>query len=391
MIRVLGIESSCDDTGAAIVVGAPQDEGSTQILSNIIITQKTEHAIYQGVVPEIASRSHMKNLKTAVEMALSEAKMQMSDIDVIAATCGPGLIGGVMVGTMFGKALASVLKKPFIAVNHLEGHVLTARLTHRVEYPYLLLLASGGHCQYVAALGLGEYKILGQTMDDALGEAFDKVAKMMGLGFPGGPEIEERAKLGDDSRFAFPQPMINSQNCDMSFSGLKTAVKLKVDELYRHGEEALGRRGHPAFLSSQDVADVAASFQKTVGKIIYKKTGFAINEYEKLINVISHSEDVIPRLDRGIKKTKLDCPGPAPGNDSPKTIVVAGGVAANESLRAILQKVALERAYNFVAPPIKLCTDNAAMIAFAGLERFNSGIMNDIGFKPRARWSLEEL
>ena len=355
MIRVLGIESSCDDTGAAILSAPHADDGSPQILSNIIITQKTEHAIYQGVVPEIASRSHMKNLKTAVEMALSEAKMQMSDIDVIAATCGPGLIGGVMVGTMFGKALASVLKKPFIAVNHLEGHVLTARLTHRIEYPYLLLLASGGHCQYVAALGLGEYKILGQTMDDALGEAFDKVAKMMGLGFPGGPEIEERVKLGDDSRFTFPQPMINSQNCDMSFSGLKTAVKLKVDELLCHSREG----GNLSFLTEQDIADVAASFQKTVGKIIYKKTGFAIKEYEKIANG--------------------------------KRLVVAGGVAANESLRAILQKVSLEHAYNFVAPPIKLCTDNAAMIAFAGLERFNSGIMNDIGFKPRARWSLEEL
>ena len=337
--RVLGIESSCDDTGVAII------DSNLHILSNIIISQKNEHEIFQGVVPEIAARSHMKNLKKALEVALSEAKMNIKEIDVIAATCGPGLIGGVIVGAMFGKAMSSVLKKPFIAVNHLEGHALTARLTNQIEYPYLLLLASGGHCQYVAVLGLGQYKILGQTLDDALGEAFDKVAKMMGLGFPGGPEIEKKAMMGNENRFAFSSPMINRKNCDMSFSGLKTAVRMAIEQL--------------GSLSEQDICDVAASFQKVVSNIIYKKTKYAINEYEKT----------------------------ADG----KILVVAGGVAANIALRSTLGLVAKECLYHFVAPPIKLCTDNAAMIAFAGLERFNAGIINDVGFKPRARWSLEDL
>jgi N6-L-threonylcarbamoyladenine synthase len=338
-IRVLGIESSCDDTAVAIV------DSKGCILSSIIISQKNEHEIFQGVVPEIAARSHMKNLKKAMEVALSESNLNIKELDVISATCGPGLIGGVIVGAMFAKAISSVLKKPFIAVNHLEGHALTARLTNQIDYPYLLLLASGGHCQYVAVLDLGKYKILGQTLDDAIGEAFDKVAKMMNLGFPGGPEIEKKAMLGDKNRFVFPLPMIDRKNCDMSFSGLKTAARLTIEKL--------------GTLSEQDICDVAASFQKAVSNIIYKKTKYAINEYEKIA--------------------------------SGKTLVVAGGVAANGVLRSTLELVAQEYLYNFVAPPIKLCTDNAAMIAFAGLERFNAGIISDVSFKPRARWSLEDL
>ncbi len=338
-IRVLGVESSCDDTAVAII------DSNLQIISNVIISQKNEHEIFQGVVPEIAARSHMKNLKKAMEVALSQAKMNIKELDVISATCGPGLIGGVIVGAMFAKTIASVLAKPFIAVNHLEGHALTARLTNQIDYPYLLLLASGGHCQYVAVLALGKYKILGQTLDDAMGEAFDKVAKMMNLGFPGGPEIEKKALLGDENRFLFPLPIIDRKNCDMSFSGLKTAVRLTIERL-------------PNF-SEQDICDVAASFQKAISNIIYKKTKYAINEYEKI----------------------------ATG----KNLVVAGGVAANSVLRSTLELVSQEYLYNFVAPPIKLCTDNAAMIAFAGLERFNSGTIDDVSFKPRARWSLEEL
>lgn len=338
-IRVLGIESSCDDTGVAII------DSNLRILSNVIISQKNEQEMFQGVVPEIAARSHMKNLKKAMEVALSEANMNIKELDVISATCGPGLIGGVIVGAMFAKAISSVLKKPFIAVNHLEGHALTARLTNQIKYPYLLLLASGGHCQYVAVLGLGKYKILGQTLDDAIGEAFDKVAKMMDLGFPGGPEIEKKATLGDENRFVFPLPMIDRKNCDMSFSGLKTAARLTIEKL--------------GTLSDQDICDVAASFQKAVSNIIYKKTKYAINEYEKIA--------------------------------SGKTLVMAGGVASNEVLRSAIRLLAQECLYHFVAPPIKLCTDNAAMIAFAGLERFSAGIINDVSFKPRARWSLEDL
>ncbi len=338
-IKVLGIESSCDDTGVAIIDSGPH------VLSNVIISQQNEHEVFQGVVPEIAARSHMKNLKKALNIALAEAKMDLKEIDVIAATAGPGLIGGVIVGVMFAKSISSVLKKPFIAVNHLEGHALTVKLTNKIEYPYLLLLASGGHCQYVAVLALGKYKILGQTLDDAMGEAFDKVAKMMNLGFPGGPEIEKKAKNGNENRFKLPLPMINYKNCDMSFSGLKTAVRLIIEKL--------------TVLSEEDICDIAASFQKAVSNIIYKKTKYAINEYEKI----------------------------AKG----RVLVVAGGVAANESLRSVLALVAEENSYHFVAPPIKLCTDNAAMIAFAGLERFSAGIVNDVSFKPKARWSLEDL
>lgn len=347
MLKILGIESSCDDTGVAII------DSQFNILANIVISQKSEHSLYQGVVPEIASRSHMRNIKQAVELAFSEAKMKICDIDAIAATCGPGLIGGVIVGAMFAKSIASVLGKPFVAVNHLEGHTLTARLTNQINYPYLLLLASGGHCQYVKVLDLGKYRILGQTLDDAIGEAFDKVAKMMNLGFPGGPEIEKNAKLGDENRFSFPKPLINRMDCDMSFSGLKTAVRMKIQEL---GQDKL---------SNQDIYDISASFQRTVSDIIYKKTKFAIEEYEKDNFCYNQSR--------------------------PKTLVVAGGVAANETIRLALKQVADEHEYNFVAPPVKLCTDNAAMIAFAGLERFKNGMINSINFRPRARWSLEEL
>lgn len=346
-IRVLGIESSCDDTGVAVI------DQHRKILANIVISQKNEHELFQGVVPEIAARSHMENLKRAVNLALSDSGLVFGDIDVIAATCGPGLIGGLIVGSMFAKAVASVLKKPFIAVNHLEGHALTVRLTNDLPYPYLLLLASGGHCQYVAVLGLGMYKVLGTSVDDAIGEAFDKVARMLGLGFPGGPEVEKKALTGNENRFDFPLPMIGSKDCNMSFSGLKTAVNLKVQQLQQAN-----------MLLEQDICDIAASFQKTVSDIIYKKTKYAIDKYEK---IASNKESNF------------------------RSLVVSGGVAANNTLRKSLARLAEECSYNFVAPPIKLCTDNAAMIAFAGLERFCAGKIDQVNFKPRARWSLEDL
>lgn len=343
-IKVLGIESSCDDTGVAIVTS------QKDILSNIIISQNTEHQLYKGVVPEIAARSHMQNLRQATIASLDKANIDLAGIDAIAATSGPGLIGGVIVGSMFGRSLASVLKKPFIAINHLEGHALTARLTNSLSYPYLLLLVSGGHCQFVVVRGLGKYKIIGRTIDDAVGEAFDKVAKMLGLSFPGGPEIEKIAKLGDPRKYDLPKPIINQQDCNMSFSGLKTAVRLLITSLES--------------LTSQDIYDIAASFQHTVGEVLATKTLKAIKMYEEFLGSCLFGE---------------------------KKIVVAGGVASNQYLRKILQLKAAGQGYEFIAPPMKLCTDNAAMIAYAGLERLEAGLVNNLDFCPRARWSLEEI
>lgn len=342
-IKVLGLESSCDDTSVSIV------DSEHNILSNIVISQNQEHMPYKGVVPEIASRSHLANMQKALDMCLVESKVKLEDIDAIAATSGPGLIGGVIVGSMFGKSISSVLKKPFIAINHLEGHALTACLTNKVKFPYLLLLVSGGHCQFIAVKNLGQYEILGQTLDDAMGEAFDKVAKMMDLGFPGGPIIEKMASKGDKNRFIFPAPILNQKNSNMSFSGLKTAVRLKIEELCKSSKVGL---------SAQDKYDIAASFQKTVCQIAVKKTKYAIDQYEKI------------------------CDG--------TRLVIAGGVAANKQIRSSLNLLSDKVGYDFVAPPIKLCTDNAAMIAFAGLERFKAGIINGMDFKPVARWSLSE-
>lgn len=340
MSIILGIESSCDDTGIAII-----DSGKN-ILANIVISQNREHEQFQGVVPEIAARAHINNIETAIHSALAKANIQLQDIDAIAATSGPGLIGGVIVGCMVGKALASVLRKPFIAVNHLEGHALTARLTSNdAEYPFLLLLVSGGHCQFIAVKGLSNYQILGQTIDDAVGEAFDKVAKMMSLPFPGGPEIERLALSGNMLRFTFPKPLINSNDCNMSFSGLKTAVKLQLEELKP--------------LTKHDACDIAASFQYVVGEVLAAKTLKAIEIYETI------------------------CQG--------NRLVIAGGVAANQYLKQILKHKVVAKSYSLSTPPINLCTDNAAMIAYAGLERLQAGLVSQLNFCPKARWSLEEL
>ncbi len=338
---VLGIESSCDDSCASIV----SENG--KILSNVVISQNKEHEIFGGVVPEIASRSHLNNIESAVARALAEASVDLRDLDAVASTCGPGLIGGLIVGCMFGKTLSSVLKKPFIAINHLEGHALIAKLTEKIDYPYLLLSVSGGHCQFVSVKSLGEYSVLGATLDDAAGEAFDKVAKLMELGFPGGPEIEKRAISGDKFKYNFPKPTIGRKDCDMSFSGLKTAVRLQIEKMQN--------------LSEQDISDLSASFQYTVGEVLAAKTSEAINIYEKT-------------LDR---------------EATDRVFVLAGGVAANKYLRGILSSACTERNYRFVAPDLNLCTDNAAMIAYAGLERLKAGLIDDLSFAPRARWPVE--
>ena len=346
--KILGIEASCDDTAAAVICSSPQPS----ILSNIVQSQMQEHELYRGVVPEIAARSHLQAIKQVVDRALTDANTEMAEISAIAATSGPGLIGGVIVGCMYGKALASALNKPFIAINHLEGHALTAQLTDQVTFPYLLLLISGGHCQFIAVKELGEYQIIGQTLDDAVGEAFDKVAKMMGLGFPGGPIIEQLALKGDPDKYQFPRPLCYKKNTDMSFSGLKTAVSLKIQDLAQSNKR----------LSEQDKCDIAASFQKTICDILSIKIKYAIEKYELL----------------------------AFSGESRK-IVIAGGAGANKQIRRSIEKVTKDYKYKFIAPPIGLCTDNAAMIGFAGLLRFKRGIIDGISFKPRARWSIEDL
>ncbi|MFY9589792.1 tRNA (adenosine(37)-N6)-threonylcarbamoyltransferase complex transferase subunit TsaD [Rickettsia endosymbiont of Halotydeus destructor] len=377
---MLGIESSCDDTAVAIVTS------NHKILADIVISQNKEHEIFQGVVPEIAARSHLANLEKALRQALDESRVELSQLSAIAATSGPGLIGGVIVGAMFGKTLASVLKKPFIAINHLEGHALTARLTHKIAYPYLLLLVSGGHCQFVAVKALGKYKILGQTIDDAVGEAFDKVAKMLGLPFPGGPEIEKRAKLGDPHKYILPKPIINSSDCNMSFSGLKTAVRTLIIKLKN--------------ISDLEINNIAASFQYTIGEILTIKTLEAIKVYEKIIAEDSYSNDLLNlNVKQGVNERSLyllgehlNSPQSCGANlEKHKNIVIAGGVAANGYLRQLLTEQLAKYDYELIAPPIKLCTDNAAMIAYAGLERFNNNLFSPVNFCPRARWSLEEL
>ncbi|MGB0630464.1 MAG: tRNA (adenosine(37)-N6)-threonylcarbamoyltransferase complex transferase subunit TsaD [Alphaproteobacteria bacterium] len=339
---VLGIETSCDETAAAVV------GDDRTIRSNIVYSQLDEHRAFGGVVPEIAARAHLEVLDDVVRAALSDAGMDLSDIDGIAATGGPGLIGGVIVGTMTAKAMAAAADKPYIAVNHLEGHALTARLTDNVAFPYLLLLVSGGHCQLLSVRGPGDYEQLGTTMDDAIGETFDKSAKMMGLGFPGGPAIEAAAQAGDANRFDFPRPLKGRPSCDFSFSGLKTAVRQAI--LKAEGDA----------LSDADAADIAASFQKAVAETVT----------DRCANAIATFDDAHP---------------------DGKTLVVAGGVAANSALRENLSGLCALTGFKFVAPPPALCTDNAAMIAWAGIERLRLGLTDEMDFAPRPRWPLAEL
>ena len=334
-MRVLGIETSCDETAVAIVEADADARPVGRILANVVYSQLTEHRRFGGVVPEIAARAHLERLDGLVLVALAEAGLGLGDLDGIAATGGPGLIGGVMVGVMTGKALAFAHDKPFIAVNHLEGHALSVRLTEEVEFPYLLLLVSGGHCQLLTVRGPGDFTRLGTTIDDAVGECFDKTAKLLGLGFPGGPAVERAAAGGDPKRFALPRPMWRKPGCDFSFSGLKTAVRQAIEKL-------------PAD-DSRAVADLCASFQRTVGDVLV----------DRCTNALAASPS--------------------------STLVVAGGVAANVYLRSRLEALPVR----LVAPPIKLCTDNGAMIAWAGLERLRLGQVDTLDFRPRPRWPLD--
>ena len=338
-MRVLGIETSCDETAVAIVEAPAKGGPVGRILANVVYSQLTEHRRFGGVVPEIAARAHLERIDGLVADALAEARLGLADLDGIAATGGPGLIGGVLVGVMTAKALAFAHDKPFLAINHLEGHALSARLTEDVDFPYLLLLVSGGHCQLLTVRGPGEFARLGTTIDDAVGECFDKTAKLLGLGFPGGPAVEAAAKGGDPQRFALPRPMWRKPGCDFSFSGLKTAVRQTVEKLPTQDAQA--------------VADLCASFQRTVGDVL---------------------------ADRCANALAL-----APST----TLVVAGGVAANVYLRGRLETLAASHGARLVAPPIRFCTDNGAMIAWAGIERLRLGKTDALDFRPRPRWPLD--
>ena len=337
---VLGIESSCDETACALV------NDNKEILSSVVWSQYDEHRRFGGVVPEIAARAHLEQIDVLTKKALTDANVSFSDIDAIAVAGGPGLIGGVLVGTMTAKAIAYAHKKPFIAVNHLEGHALMARLTNPVEFPYLLLLVSGGHCQILAVEAPGRYIRLGGTIDDSAGEAFDKVAKMLSVGYPGGPNVEKTALTGNPKAFQLPLPMKGREGCDFSFSGLKTAVRHKIEQM---GE-----------LSDENKADMCACFQEAVVKIM------------------------LDRLKHGIALFKEHYP-------NAKHLVVSGGVAANKALRGALSDLAQKHKMTFFAPPISLCTDNGVMIAWAGLERFRLGHQDSLDFRPRPRWPLDTL
>jgi len=332
---VLGIETSCDETAAAVV-----SDRAPRIHANLVLSQLAEHRPYGGVVPEIAARAHLDHLDGLIARALDEAGIGVDALDAVAATGGPGLIGGVIVGVMAAKAMALARGVPFIAVNHLEGHALTVRLEHDVPFPFLLLLVSGGHCQLLVAEGIGRYRRLGTTIDDAAGEAFDKGAKLLGLGFPGGPAIERAAREGNPAHFDLPRPMIGRAGADFSFSGLKTALAQRVAAL-----------GSP---EPADTADLAAALQEAIGDCLIDRTRHAL----------------------GMCK-------------SVRHLVAAGGVAANLRLRARLEALAAESELTFVAPSPKLCTDNGAMIGWAGIERLREGLIDGLDFAPRPRWPLD--
>ncbi len=339
---ILGIESSCDETAASLIT--ENEQGIPVVLSNIISSQVDVHKEFGGVVPELAARSHMEKIDWIVQKAIDDSGRKIEEIDAVASTAGPGLIVCLSVGLSFGKAFASALNKPFIAVNHLEGHALSPKLNSKLNYPYLLLLISGGHSQFLNVQSLGKYKRLGTTIDDALGEAFDKTAKLLGIEFPGGPQIEVLAKKGDPNKYDLPKPIFNKGGCNLSFAGLKTAI-LRIAKNIK---------------TEQEKFDLAASFQKTVEEILYKKTKIAFREFEKQ------------------------------NKPKEKIFVVAGGVAANKNIRSMLKDLCNEENYKSMFPPIELCGDNAAMIAMVGLERFKLKQFNDLDHPAKPRWPLDE-
>lgn len=343
-LTLLGIESSCDDTAAAVVRARPGE--AAEILSSEILGQTNLHEAFGGVVPEIAARAHAERLDGIVEQALAKAGLGLADLDGIAVTAGPGLIGGVLSGVMLARGLAAATGLPLLAVNHLAGHALTPRLTDGVDFPYLMLLVSGGHCQFLLVEGVDRFRRLGGTIDDAPGEAFDKTAKLLALPQPGGPAVEAEALLGDAKRFKFPRPLLDREGCDMSFSGLKTALLRARDAL-------VAEKGG---ITVQDRRDLCAGFQAAVAEVLAVKTSRAL--------VLA--------------------------GDGLEALAVAGGVAANKGIRAALEEVAAKAGVPFLAPPLRLCTDNAAMIAWAGIDRLRGGIAPSMDFVARPRWPLDD-
>ena len=341
-LTFLGIETSCDETAASIV--REKADGTGEILSNIVSSQIDEHKEFGGIVPEVAARAHVEKIEFIIKKAIKESGLDLNSISGISATAGPGLIVCLTVGLNAGKAIAGSLKKPFIAINHLEGHALSPKITNKIKFPYLLLLISGGHTQFLEVNGVNNYKQLGTTIDDALGEAFDKTAKLLGIEFPGGPKIEQWAKKGDENYFKLPKPIIKKGGCNLSFSGLKTAVLRTTKEL-----KNLKEKYH-----------LAASFQKTINEILYTKTQVAMEEFLK-------------------------------NKENNKNIfVIAGGVASNLSIRKNLTKLAKEKKFLPVFPPLNLCSDNAAMIAWAGIERYKIKLIDNLEFPSKARWPLDK-
>ena len=340
-LTFLGIETSCDETAASVV--REKADGTGEVLSNIVSSQIEEHKEFGGVVPEIAARAHVEKIDFIIKKAIKESKLNFNKINGIAATAGPGLIVCLTVGLNAGKAIAGSLKKPFVAVNHLEGHALSPKINKKIKFPYLLLLISGGHTQFLEVKGVNDYKRLGTTIDDALGEAFDKTAKLLGIEFPGGPKIEEWAKKGDKNYFELPKPILKKGGCNLSFAGLKTAV-LKVSKNLKNKKEKY---------------HLAASFQKTINEILYEKTKIAMEEF--------------------LKDKK----------NNQKAFVIAGGVAANLKIRENLTKLSSEKKFSPIFPPLNLCSDNAAMIAWAGIERYRMNLIDNLEFPSKPRWPLD--